>query len=118
MGRAWSWAAAAAMLPVMAISAAAPAFADGVERPKQRRHYAAAPAERAPYAPRGRGIAAEMRIDPYLYTYEPRGYYPYYNAGYWKPNCGAVCKPYYEQPPYWQAWGYCGPYWEQLAEPP
>ena len=45
--------------------------------------------------------------DPYAYYYHPRGYYPYYNSGYWrplhtwrKPNRDFVI------PPYYQAWGY------------
>lgn len=24
-------------------------------------------------------------VDPYAYRYSPRGYYPYYNSGYWRP---------------------------------
>ncbi len=24
-------------------------------------------------------------VDPYAYRYSPRGYYPYYNSGYWSP---------------------------------
>ena len=41
--------------------------------------------------------------DPYAYSYEPRGYYPYYNSGYWGPPRikrfrGAL-------PPYFAAWG-------------
>ena len=24
-------------------------------------------------------------VDPYAYQYSPRGYYPYYNSGYWRP---------------------------------
>lgn len=41
--------------------------------------------------------------DRYGYVYEPRGYYPYYNSGYWGPPrikrySGAL-------PPYFAAWG-------------
>lgn len=25
------------------------------------------------------------QVDPYAYRYSPRGYYPYYNSGYWSP---------------------------------
>jgi hypothetical protein len=46
--------------------------------------------------------------DPYAYRYEPRGYYPYYNSGYWKPAHTMRCRKHrhYHQPPYYQAWGY------------
>ena len=41
--------------------------------------------------------------DPYAYRYSPRGYYPYYNSGYWgaphiKRYSGAL-------PAYYPAWG-------------
>jgi hypothetical protein len=49
--------------------------------------------------------------DPYAYRYEPRGYYPYYNSGYWVPawvlrKRYACCKPVLVLPPYYEAWGY------------
>jgi hypothetical protein len=46
--------------------------------------------------------------DPYAYRYEPRGYYPYYNSGYWKPAwvMRQRPRPYYVHPPYYAAWGY------------
>lgn len=41
--------------------------------------------------------------DPYAYRYSPRGYYPYYNSGYWGP---ATVKRYSGPlPPYYAAWG-------------
>jgi hypothetical protein len=41
--------------------------------------------------------------DPYAYFYSPRGYYPYYNSGYWvKPR---VRRYKGDLPPYYQAWG-------------
>lgn len=46
------------------------------------------------------------RTDPYAYRYEPRGYYPYYNSGYWRPAYEVRRKRYYALPPYYQAWGY------------
>lgn len=56
-------------------------------------------------------VAGYFVTDPYAYRYEPRGYYPYYDAGYWRPLCGArvVCVPRPFQPPYWKAWGYPKP---------
>jgi hypothetical protein len=50
--------------------------------------------------------------DPYAYRYEPRGYYPYYDAGYWRPLCKGKlnCVPRPFQPPYWKAWGYPKPW--------
>ena len=55
--------------------------------------------------------------DPYAYRYEPRGYYPYYNSGYWRPLCASnnSCVPRAMQPPYYQAWGYPKPvYYERI----
>ena len=54
-------------------------------------------------------------VDPYAYSYEPRGYYPYYNSDYWRPAAElryrrACCKPVLVLPPYYQAWGYPKPY--------
>jgi hypothetical protein len=46
--------------------------------------------------------------DPYAYRPENRGYYPYYNSGYWKPASELRYRPipYYELPKYYPAWGY------------
>lgn len=41
--------------------------------------------------------------DPYAYRYVPRGYYPYYNANYWRP--AHVVRRHYHLPKYYQAWG-------------
>lgn len=51
------------------------------------------------------------RTDPYAYRWEPRGYYPYYNSGYWRPTWElrhrrACCRPVAVLPPYYQAWGH------------
>ena len=43
--------------------------------------------------------------DPYAYRYEPRGYYPYYGAGYWKHGFKPA-RPNFKRPPYYAAWGY------------
>ena len=56
------------------------------------------------YYPRYNHVYLTHRAtDPYAYSYEPRGYYPYYNSGYWGPPrikrySGAL-------PPYYAAWG-------------
>ena len=45
--------------------------------------------------------------DPCAYRYQPRGYYPYYNSGYWVPR--AVYKRPHDTnktPRSQQAWGY------------
>jgi hypothetical protein len=46
--------------------------------------------------------------DPYAYRYEPRGYYPYYNAGYWRPAWTQRNRYAYQAraPRYHAAWGY------------
>lgn len=41
--------------------------------------------------------------DPYAYVYEPRGYYPYYNSGYWGPP--RIKRYSGTLPPYFAAWG-------------
>jgi hypothetical protein len=55
--------------------------------------------------------------DPYAYRYEPRGYYPYYNSGYWKPAhvMRKRKRPYYVHPPYFPAWGYPDRYYRHRA---
>lgn len=45
-----------------------------VQNPATVRHYVYNPRYRHAY-----------RVDPYAYRYEKRGYYPYYNSGYWRP---------------------------------
>lgn len=69
------------------------------------------------YAPayhptRKRTVSGYYVTDPYAYRYEPRGYYPYYDSGYWRPNCGNKinCVPVAYQSPYWKAWGYPKPW--------
>lgn len=63
------------------------------------------------YYPRYNTVySVEYTTDPYLYHYEPRGYYPYYNSGYWRPlaeiRARARARPVLVQPPYYAAWGY------------
>ncbi|MDX2157073.1 MAG: hypothetical protein SFW09_11250 [Hyphomicrobiaceae bacterium] len=57
----------------------------------------------------------EYKIDPYHYRYSPRGYYPYYNAGYWAPahyikwRNRIHLNVWNAQPPryrYYKSWGY------------
>ncbi|MEQ8825195.1 MAG: hypothetical protein RIC14_12555 [Filomicrobium sp.] len=56
------------------------------------------------YRPRYRHVYRYHRkTDPYAYRYEPRGYYPYYNSGYWRPS--RVVRKRYRRPPYYKAWG-------------
>ncbi len=45
--------------------------------------------------------------DPYAYTYEHRGYYPYYGSDYWRPAREVKRRRFrFEQPRYHWAWGY------------
>ena len=45
--------------------------------------------------------------DRYPYVYQPPRYYPYYNSDYWRPAAEMrKPRPYYQQPPYYPAWGY------------
>jgi hypothetical protein len=45
--------------------------------------------------------------DPYAYRYEPRGYYPFYNSGYWTKasEMRARRRARFIHPPYHSAWG-------------
>lgn len=47
-------------------------------------------------------------FDAWGYGYEPRGYYPYYNSGYWVPRKFVRYRYRYDYalPPYYQAWGF------------
>lgn len=54
---------------------------------------------------------SDWRFDPYGYEFSPRGYYPYYNSGYWRPTNELRYRryhyrPYASLPPYYRAWGY------------
>jgi hypothetical protein len=55
--------------------------------------------------------------DPHAYRYEPRGYYPYYNSGYWKSarEMRLRKRRHYNHPPYYAAWGYPDPYYHHRA---
>ena len=46
------------------------------------------------------------RTDPYAYRYEPRGYYPYYGSGYWRPSRRVRRHRGYRAPRYYPAWGH------------
>lgn len=72
---------------------------DGWSHPRVVRHWV--------YYPRYAHVyLTHSDTDPYAYRYEPRGYYPYYNSGYWVPAC-AYCRPRYnyQLPKYYKAWG-------------
>ncbi len=60
------------------------------------------------YYPRYNHVyATHYATDPYAYHYVPRGYYPYYNAGYWRPAAEVRRKRrHHVRPDYYQAWGY------------
>ncbi|MEL6299672.1 MAG: hypothetical protein AAFV26_09175 [Pseudomonadota bacterium] len=58
------------------------------------------------YRPRYRHkYRLHSHTDPYRYRYEPRGYYPYYNSGYWRPLRKVRRKYRFHQPRYYPAWG-------------
>jgi hypothetical protein len=46
------------------------------------------------------------QADPFGYQYQPRGYYPYYNSGYWKtPCCVPLKRAHFVHPKYHAGWG-------------
>lgn len=63
------------------------------------RHYVYAPRYRHTYR-------VHAGTDRYAYRYEPRGYYPYYNSGYWRPrHLVQKRNRHLKQPPYYKGWG-------------
>jgi hypothetical protein len=51
-------------------------------------------------------VTDPAKADPFAYHYEPRGYYPYYNSGYWKNRREMVRnRPHHVQPKYYAGWG-------------
>ncbi len=64
------------------------------------------------YQPRYRHVYHEpYRYDRHAYRAAPRGYYPYYNSGYWAPTRALryrrdCCRPVAALPPYYRAWGH------------
>ena len=55
------------------------------------------------------------QTDPFAYDYEPRGYYPAYNTGYWKPRSQvALHRAHYTAPHYNKAWGANKTHWDQV----
>lgn len=100
------WAGLAAAFAFSLTAAATPSQADD-------RGYRAWDDYRPAYYPARRKVVTGYFVtDPYAYRYEPRGYYPYYDSGYWRPICGGNvnCVPRAYQPPYWKAWGHPKPW--------
>ena len=67
--------AAALALVGLVLVSVMPASADGVKAKSKARH-----AAHHDYPAR---YAHHYKVDPYAWYYSPRGYYPYYDAGYW-----------------------------------
>lgn len=60
------------------------------------------------------GHHGDRVVDPYGYHYEQRGYYPYYNSGYWKPRHEVALKrARFVAPKYFPAWGANRKHWNQ-----
>ncbi|KUO55864.1 MAG: hypothetical protein APF80_13840 [Alphaproteobacteria bacterium BRH_c36] len=88
---------AASLVAAMAV-AAPPAEAGGLWRDRGERVVT-----HRVYRPRYRDVY--IYGDPYAYRYMPRGYYPYYNSGYWVPSHVIRKRRYLRPPPYYKAWG-------------
>lgn len=63
------------------------------------------------YKPRFVHVTYRDYSDRYAYRYEPRGYYPYYNSGQWRPTAELRYRRYCRRqgvvlPPNYGAWGY------------
>lgn len=55
--------------------------------------------------------------DRYRYEYEPRGYYPFYNSGYWVPTrtLKNTTRYHFRLPKYYPSWGGPRKYWDNNA---
>jgi hypothetical protein len=90
--------AAAAVLPISAsaFDLDRPDQPRGWDRIRTVRHWVYYPRYNHVYLRHG-------ATDPYAYSYSPRGYYPYYNSGYWRP--AKRVRHNLHLPPYYAAWG-------------
>ena len=104
---------------VLPLAAAAPQSAEafGYNRPDQPAGWGRARKVRHwVYYPRyNNQYLTQYVTDPYAYSYEPRGYYPYYRSDYWRPadyvrqrsrvhyNVWNTRPPHFR---YYQSWGY------------
>lgn len=102
--------AAAIALAGLIFAPMTPAIADGMkEKPVHRaKPHHAKPHHHAHYG-------HYYKVDPFAWHYSPRGYYPYYNSGYWGPASYIKWRNrehlnvWNQQPPYfryYKAWGY------------
>ena len=110
------FAAAVAMLAVGLLSpTGASAFVDG-DRPIAPRGWAGPQTVRHwVYYPRYRNFYyTNGQTDPFAYRYEPHGYYPYYNSGYWKPRSQVpLHRAHFAAPKYYGGWGRNKKHWSQ-----
>lgn len=107
----------AAVLSLLGLSFAAPAAASDLERDHRPAGWGRARAvHHWVYRPRYVHVIHE---DPYSYRYSPRGYYPYYNSGYWasagyiKARNRLHYNVWNREPPrfrYYKSWGYPKPW--------
>jgi hypothetical protein len=107
--------AAALALVGLVFASPVPAAANGDGEKSEARTKVRHAAKHAYYA----RYAPLYKEDPYAWSYSPRGYYPYYNSGYWGPasymkwrnrvhlNVWITQPPYYR---YYKAWGYPRPW--------
>lgn len=95
---------------VLSLSLASPrmALASNLDRPNPPRGFGSEQTVRHwVYYPRYRNFYYTYgQQDPFAYHYEPRGYYPYYNSGEWKPACCiARHRANLTGPKYYSGWG-------------
>jgi hypothetical protein len=56
------------------------------------------------------------QTDPFAYESDPRGYYPYYNSGYWKPRHAIRNeRAHFVKPKYFKAWGANKAHWDHAT---
>ena len=56
------------------------------------------------------------QTDPFAYSYEPNGYYPYYNSGYWKPRSElSKFHAHAVRPQHYPDWGANRANWDQYS---
>lgn len=69
------------------------------------------------YQPRYHHVfLTHAKTDPYAYRYEPRGYYPYYNSGYWKHRSHVAReRAHFVHPKYHAGWGANRKHWNHYG---
>lgn len=109
MMRTKTWLTVTAAVVAMSLASPAPSHAsgdreaaEGSGRARPNKHYVTYPR-----------YVQNYQVDPYAYRFSPRGYYPYYAAGYWASSRDVTARKRLHlrswngsPPKYYKSWGY------------